>query len=54
MNRRWVTERAEAGQCYQMEEFDITAARSKTFDEPIFLDTWVRPAGADGELDGPC
>jgi 3'-phosphoadenosine 5'-phosphosulfate sulfotransferase (PAPS reductase)/FAD synthetase len=54
MNRRWVTERAAAGRCYNMKQFDITAARSKTFDEPIFVDEWIEPAGAKGELDGPC
>jgi hypothetical protein len=43
-----------AGRCYNMKQFDITAARSKTFDEPIFVDEWIEPAGAKGELDGPC
>jgi len=27
---------------------------SKTYTQPIILENWVRPAGADSELDGPC
>ena len=32
----------------------IEAIRSKTWTQPIILDSWVQPAGADSELVGPC
>lgn len=45
---------ANAGKAYDMNEKDMAAARSTSFDEPIFLDNWEMPLGANAELDGPC
>ena len=36
-----------------MKEADIRAALSETFDEPVFVDPWVLPAGAHGDACGP-
>jgi 3'-phosphoadenosine 5'-phosphosulfate sulfotransferase (PAPS reductase)/FAD synthetase len=36
-----------------MREDDIEAALSTTFDEPVFIDPWIMPAGAHGDVCGP-
>jgi 3'-phosphoadenosine 5'-phosphosulfate sulfotransferase (PAPS reductase)/FAD synthetase len=50
-----VVQQADAGTPYVMTPKDIAAARSATFDEPIFLPPglWKRPRGWNGDARGP-
>lgn len=48
-----VRTRTARGTPYAISEADLAACRSHTFDEPVILDTWTRPAGAKGETCGP-
>jgi len=50
----FMDEFAAKGIAYQMKPADVIAVNQTTFNEPIFLDKWEMPAGASGELDGPC
>lgn len=50
---RSVVERADAGRSYQFDRKWVEVANSKEFNEPIFVDQWVLPAGAYGEAVGP-
>jgi len=36
-----------------MTDADLAAARSETFDEPVFTETWTLPRGAYGDACGP-
>ena len=52
--KRTVLQMADAGTPFPgMKEADIRAALSETFDEPVFVDPWVLPAGAHGDACGP-
>ncbi len=51
--KKSVPQLCAAGQPYDMKPGDIAAALSETFEEPIFIDPWVLPAGAFGETAGP-
>jgi 3'-phosphoadenosine 5'-phosphosulfate sulfotransferase (PAPS reductase)/FAD synthetase len=53
--RRNIEELAAEGTPYPYitPEF-IKEVASKTWDQPIIMETWVRPAGATGKLVGPC
>jgi 3'-phosphoadenosine 5'-phosphosulfate sulfotransferase (PAPS reductase)/FAD synthetase len=48
-----VVQNADRGTPYAMREEDIRAALSETFEEPVFLEKWMLPAGAFGENCGP-
>lgn len=50
---RSVEQQAALGTPYQMNEADKRLAMSKTYDQPIFVDDWVLPAGAYGDSCGP-
>lgn len=50
-----IEEIASTGIAYaSITEKDKKLAASIEYAEPIILDKWIRPAGADAELDGPC
>jgi 3'-phosphoadenosine 5'-phosphosulfate sulfotransferase (PAPS reductase)/FAD synthetase len=44
---------ADMGTPYEMDEGDIRAATSQTFDEPVFVTPWKEPQGAYGDSKGP-
>jgi 3'-phosphoadenosine 5'-phosphosulfate sulfotransferase (PAPS reductase)/FAD synthetase len=48
-----VVETADVGTPYPMDERDVRAALSPTFDEPVVLDAWTLPRGAFGDSCGP-
>lgn len=50
-----VVQQADAGTPHEMDPADLAAARSATFDEPIFLPpgAWKRPRGWNGDARGP-
>lgn len=50
---RSVVEQADRGTPYQTDDFWVKVAMSKEYTLPIFVDTWVLPAGAYGESNGP-
>jgi 3''-phosphoadenosine 5''-phosphosulfate sulfotransferase (PAPS reductase)/FAD synthetase and related enzymes len=50
---RSVPEMTEQGSPYDMDQEDIEAALSETFDEPAFVDDWSLPKGAFGDTAGP-
>lgn len=39
---------------YSTNQYYINLVNSREFNEPIFLDKWVKPLGATGDLRGPC
>ena len=48
-----VVQLADKGTAYPMTDADLAAARSETFDEPVFTETWTLPRGAYGDACGP-
>ena len=48
-----VAQSAARGQAYKMDAATLRSARSETFEEPVFLDNWILPAGAFGDNNGP-
>lgn len=46
-------ESVERGTPYDMDPAILASARSETFDEPVFVENWVLPAGAFGDNTGP-
>jgi len=50
---RSVEQQAALGTPYKMNEADKRLAMSRSYDQPIFVDDWVLPAGAYGDSCGP-
>jgi len=51
--KKSVVEQADAGTPYPLDPKWVEAANKKTWELPIFVDSWALPAGAYGEAAGP-